>query len=263
MEIITEILNTPLIPIGGDSYLTLFTVLLILISCSIIYLFLLLLSKKVKGNRVERQSEAFEDFCRITEWQREAIPQILSKVDKTGENNYILNYIDENDVWYTDDIIDEDYNAIKRMNKVLFQEVQANVMQPNYCFMLLNTIDAMNGGLDVNDEGEFLPWISDSIVEGSIEEKLKAGLANALYNLNEKKLVPPSYINSAAQDIVESSIYNWTDETYKILILALCHLINDKFLDKQFSNSALSYIRILASCFDRSDYMDSLETLDD
>lgn len=263
MQIITDILNMPLIPIGNGAYLTLLTVLLIAVVLLVIYLILLLLSKKVKGNRVERQAEAFENVCRITKWQRDAIPQILERRDPTGENNFILNYMDENDVWYSDDILDADYNAIKRMNKVLFQEVQANVKQSNYCFMLLNTIDVMNGGVDVTDSGEYLPWISDSIVDGNINDKLKACLANALYYLNEKKLVPVQYIDSAAHDIVESSQYNWTEETYKILILALCHFINDKFIEKQFGDSALSYIRVLASIFDRCDYIESLETLED
>lgn len=269
MDFITNLLNTPLIPIGNNNYLTVFTLLLAVIVVLLLFIFLSVLSKAVKSKREERETDAYETYCKITKWQKLALPQIFAKYDSKGDLNYILNYANENDVWYTDELTDYDFEIVKKANQTLFMEVRNNFNKPDYCFSILHTIDAMNGGLDVNADDEYEPWISDKISTGSISDRLKVIFTLVIRHLQTRqetspgKKIPEEIIKSALLDIRDSDAYAWENDTYKILILATTHFISDTLINKTLNDVGLSYIRVLASLFDRCDYMESLEALED
>ena len=270
MDFITNILNMPIIPIGNHNYLTLATILLACLIVGILFLILAIIAAKVKGNRQERELDAYEQYCRITNWQRQALPQIFAKYDKTGDLNYILKYMDENTVWYTDELNEYDYELVVNTNKVLFNEVRNNFRSNNYCFMILNAIDAINGGLDTTANDEYEPWLSHHISSGTIDDRVKVAYSNAVRHLIDKQAsnpgknnLPDETIRTALLDLRQSDVWAWDDDTYKILILALVTYISDNYIGKSLNDIGLSYIRALAALFDRGDYMDSIESLED
>lgn len=270
MDFITNILNMPIIPIGNDNYLTLATVLFAVLLVAIVMLLLSLLAKKVKSNREERALDAYEQYCRITKWQRQALPQIFEKYDKKGDLNYILKYMDENTVWYTDELNDYDYEIVTKTNKVLFNEVRNNFRKNDYCFFILHAIDAINGGLDVTENDEYEPWISDRVSSGLMEDRVKIIYSNAMRHLTDQykqnptqNKLPDETIRAALLDLRETDLWLWEEDTYKILLFAMIQCISDNYINRSLNDIGLSYIRALAALFDHNDYMDSLESLDD
>ena len=262
MDILTEILKRIsefYITIGPYRiYAPLF--LLILAVIIVISIILGLIMKVVSSHKTKVKASFYDNFCRITQWQRQNIPAILNKYNATKENKYILKYMNNNTVWYTDEILDVDSDIIIRMDSILFEELQANPDPTDndknlYSFLLLSTIDRMNGGPNFDENG-YEPWISaDIIPDVSISDALKHIFGIVLRNTLEKGILDEDLVQQAANELATNPMYQYTNNTYAVLFVSFIHFLHDHYIGKDLTDAGLSYIRGLASICARTDYM--------
>jgi hypothetical protein len=233
----------------------------------IILIFSAILSKIVKSKRTHAQMTLYDMFCAITPWQRQNIPAILKKNKETKSMAYILKYMDSNKVWYTDEILDVDPDIVIKMDSILFDECVATIQNREafnnqekliYCFLLLNTIDKMNGGLYFNDtEYEF--WIDPELAGTDEPDVAMKQLCH--YTLEEalnKGRFTQTDIVRTADEILNEPMMNYSEATFAILIISFIYFIQTYYIGKDLNDAGLSYIRALAALLVRKDYLEAV-----
>lgn len=263
MSALSEIYFT----VGGYKiYLTL--ILLVVGVLIAFFLFLVLLSKLFKKKKQNIEISKNEEYSRISSWHREALPVLLRKYNIVKENQYILDYMEEYDVWYAEEIMDVDKDIIMRLDEMIFQEVKSNIKTNSYCFLLLNMMDRINGGLGINfstPSGK-IDWISSNLIQDTydLEGKFKFAVQTALNYATEQQIYQnPDFIPQTIASVAENDLWDYSDNDYAILIVSFITYIQKYFIGNELDDIGLSYIRILASLFDRNDYAYSIESLED
>ena len=242
-----------------------------------------------------RASKAVYSINVITDWQKDNIPFILRKqvgvFTKTELVNDICDYIQYNEYWNDDEMLEIDESIVMDSVKALLNEVyEVFISDPNKAVLILNTIDTMNGGLDLSS-GRITEWMDDALPGqgtdyGMTDSDAKLFVlmvstvvrANDLYTRSGIDKIPA--ITDAIEELVGLSITqldmvaerieeasNFEDISDRDLYICKCclmdHVLNlfKKYNDITINDYYLSYIRALACVLDKQSYPDIVSTI--
>ena len=222
-----------------------------------------ILTKLRSKKRVKEELNLYDAYCQITPFQRDAITHFIKETNTKKENGYLLKYMENNRVWYTDEILDKDPGIMIRINNIIFSEVievirnnSLDMQYAGYAFRLIHMMDAMNGGPRIIKH-EYAPWICDEISTAE-DYNVRAQLimVNALKYFKDVTGMDENLIKAAAEEIKEnnSAVFNYTDGTKVLLEVALVRYIQDTFMKLDLEDISQSYIRVLASVLVKKAY---------
>lgn len=233
----------------------------------------------------------------ITDWQKKHLVKIIdNNIEKTSNSKYVeileeaKDFITDCKYWNNEEMIEINKDMVVLLSLIFFEDVKMNYKDnPDRCVLLLNAIDAMNGGVDANLKKH---WMEDDFPELENDEAMTRDETKLLCLCNTAvSRAMTNYINPDSQNIpkltlafedligmetedfgsVSRHILHCRDFTtlknsdYRIIAMCLIDMIDEEFKklkDDYFEPYYLCYFRALACVLDHNLYDYILDTIE-